>query len=354
MPLPPRQFRENPFKEVFDFQRHRPKLVLGAWILAGILTILIANSTWYSVPADSEAVVLRLGHISESAVQPGLHFKLPLGIDVALVVPVKRQLKLEFGNPNPLRDATNPYQYGDDDAEKVKNIVTGDLNAAHVEWVVTYHIGNLQNYLFHTRGPEETLRDAAEAAMREVVGDRTVDEVLTIGRLEVEVEALKRLSALATLYELGLMVDQVQLVGVNPPPPVRQSFDDVNQAQQEREQKINVARAAYSASIPQAKGEALKLISEAEGNALKRTNEAAGDAGRFQAVFTEYVKSPEITRQRLYLETMTKIIPLMGRKVILDDSARNVLPFLPLNDALVPPPAAPATSRPTTTPPSRK
>lgn len=348
MPAPRSPFGQTDFREIFQFQRHRRKFQIAAWVVGGVIALQAVNSAWYSVPADSEAIVLRFGHITDSAVQPGLHFKLPFGIDEALIEPVKRQLKLEFGSSSPQRDATNPYQYGEDDPEVVKNIVTGDLNAAHVEWVVQYHIGNLQNYLFHSRFPEETLRDAAEAAMREVVGDRTVDEVLTTGRLEVEVEAQKRLTAMAALYELGLVVDQVQLVGVNPPPPVRRSFDDVNQAQQEREQKINVARAAYNASIPQAKGTADKLVSEAEGNALKRTNEAVGDAGRFEAVFTEYAKSPEITRQRLYLETMTKIIPQMGRKVILDSSARSILPFLPLTDPLVPPPAVPADSRTST------
>ena len=329
--------------------RRNAKLI--AWGVGGLLLLLTVNSTWYTVPADSQAVCLRFGHVVDASIQPGLHFKLPLGIDEVTVVAVKRQLKLEFGSPDRRTDATNPFQYGEDDPEVVKNMVTGDLNAAHVEWVVQYQIGDITNYLFHARTPEETLRDASEAVMREVVGDRTVDEILTVGRTEMESEAHKRLAALSELYELGITVDQVQLLGVNPPTQVRHSFDDVNQAQQEREQKINLARAQYNSAVPQARGEADKQISEAEGNALKRINEAIGDAAKFQAVFTEYARAPEITRRRLYMETMTDILPRMGRKVIIDESARSVLPFLPLNpDTTAPPPARPASTNTTPAP----
>lgn len=315
--------------------------------IAAIVGLLSLNSIWYTVPADSQAVCLRFGSIQNETVQPGLHFKLPFGIDEIRTVAVKRQLKLEFGSENARPDATNPFQYGTDNPETVKNIVTGDLNAVHVEWAVQYQIKDVISYLFRARNPEETLRDASECVMREVVGDRTVDEILTVGRTEMEAEAHKRLAAMSDFYELGISVDQVQLIGVNPPPQVRSAFDDVNQAQQEREQKINLARAQYSSAVPQARGEAEKLVSEAQGNALKRTNEALGDANRFKAVFTEYARAPEITRRRLYMETMTDILPRMGRKVILDESAPNVLPFLPLNgDALVPPPSAPSTSIP--------
>ncbi len=322
------------------FHKAKP-IALG---VAGLLVFSALNSTWYTVPADSQAICLRFGSILDGVVEPGLHFKLPFGIDEVRTVAVKRQLKLEFGNSDRQVDASNPFQYGEDDPEIVKNIVTGDLNAVHLEWVVQYQIGDLKRYLFHTRNPEDTLRDASEAVMREVVGDRTVDEILTIGRTEMESEAQKHLSSLANLYELGISVDQVQLLGVNPPPQVRASFDDVNQAQQEREQKINLARAQYNSAVPSARGEAEKIVSEAEGNGLKRTNEAMGDANRFSAVFTEYARAPEITRRRLYMETMTEVLPRMGRKVILDENARNVLPFLPLNAELVPQAPAPNTS----------
>lgn len=321
-------------------QAKRYALVVGA-----ILLILALNTLWYTVPADSQGVLLRFGRVVDGIIQPGLHFKLPLRIDEVRIVPVKRQLKMEFGSSSRREDTTNASQYGDDDPEMVRNMVTGDRNAVHAEWVVQYQINDLQKYLFKTRNPEDTLRNVSEAVMREIIGDRTVDEVLTIGRMEVESEAKKKLAELSATYTLGISVDQVQLLGVNPPPPVRAAFDDVNQAEQEKEQKINLARAQYNSSVPQARGEAEKQVSEAEGNALKRTNEAKGDANRFSAVFTEYARAPEITRRRLYMETMAEVLPQMGRKVILDDSARNVLPFLPLNADLVPPPP-PATTTP--------
>jgi membrane protease subunit HflK len=304
-----------------------------------LLVFLTLNGLWYQVPAESEAVKLRFGRLVEQNIPPGLHFKWPLGIETVDIQPVQRQLKMEFGFST--GGGTNEAQYGlRGEEENVKNMVTGDLNAAHVEWVVQYRIINLADYLFKVREAADTLRDVSESVMREIVGDRTVDEVLTVGRLEIETEALGKMNKIAKLYDLGLAVDQVQLKGVNPPPPVRQSFDEVNRAQQEREQLINVARGEYNKAVPRAKGEADQKLSEAEGDALKRVNESTGDAGRFKAVFSEYGKAPEVTRQRLYLETMTEILPKLGNKVILDEAASNVLPFLPLN------PGTPAAPRP--------
>jgi len=320
---------------------------IGLGIVA-LLAFLTLNGLWYQVPAESEAVKLRFGRLIEENIPPGLHFKLPLGIDTVNIQPVQRQLKMEFGFST--AGATNDAQYGArGEEENVKNMVTGDLNAAHVEWVVQYRITNLADYLFKVREGPETLRDVSESVMREIVGDRTVDEVLTVGRLEIETEALGKMNKIAKLYDLGLVVDQVQLKGVNPPPAVRASFDEVNRAQQEREQLINVARGEYNKAVPRAKGEADQKLSEAEGDALKRVNESTGDAGRFKAVFAEYGKAPELTRQRLYLETMAEVLPKLGNKVILDESASNVLPFLPLASGT---PAAPRPAAPSATAPA--
>ncbi len=317
---------------------------LGRWIglgLIGLPVLLFGMSTWYVVPAESEAVRLRFGRIVESRIPPGLHFKMPMGIESVDVMPVQRQLKMEFGYGT--TGATNLHQSGGGgNADIVKNMVTGDRNSVHVDWVVQYHIDDLVVHLYHTRDPHETLRDAAEAVMREIVGDRTVDDVLTLGRQEIEIVARKRLQELAKLYELGLSIDQVQLKAINPPPPVRDSFEDVNRAQQERDQMVNLARAEYNKVVPKAKGEADQKMSEAEGDALKRVNEANGDAGRFTAIYEAYRKAPEVTRRRMYMETMTEVVPKMGRKVIIDESAKNVLPFLPLGTEPLAP-AAPVT-----------
>ena len=180
------------------------------------------------------------------------------------------------------------------------------------------------------REPTRTLRDLSESVMRTVVGDRTVDEVITVGRQEIEVEALTQLQLLVNKYELGMSIDQVQLKNVNPPAPVQPSFNEVNQAQQERERLINVANGEYNKAVPRASGEAEQKIQAAEGYALKRVNEAEGDVSRFNAVLAEYLKAPEVTKQRIYIETMREIMPKLGKKVILDDEASHILPLLQL------------------------
>lgn len=300
-------------------------------IAAGVLVFLIgARTAVYTVDAEFEGVVTRFGKYHDT-VQPGLGFKLPFGIDEIAKVPVKRQQKAEFGFAT--SGATNRKQYssGKDAQEREKNMVTGDLNAATVEWVVQYRITEPKDYLFNAMEPEDTLRAASESVMREVVGDRTVDEVITIGRQDIEREAELKLQELTKKYELGVTIDQVQLKDVNPPPRVQPSFNEVNQAQQERERSINVASGEYNKTVPRARGEAEGKVRSAEGYAIKRVNEAEGDAARFNAMFAEYQKAPEVTRRRIYLETMRDVLPLLGKKIIMDDSAKGLLPLLQLN-----------------------
>jgi len=297
--------------------------VLGAW---GILLLAILWTGLYTVPVDSVGIVQRFGQYIGSD-EPGLRFKLPLGIDTVTLVPIRRQLKLEFGFSS--SGATNAYQ-GSREPEQEKSIVTGDLNEAMVEWVVQFRINEPKDYLFAVRDPEETLRAAAEAVMRETIGDRTVDEVITIGRQEIENETLTNLQKLALQYRLGMSIDLVQLKNVNPPRQVQASFDEVNQAQQEKQSAINVANGEYNKVVPRARGDAARLIAEAQGYALKRVNEAEGDATLFDAVFTQYQKSQDVTRQRIYLETLMEVLPKVGRKIIVDEKGQQVLPLLQL------------------------
>ncbi len=300
----------------------------GAIVL--VILALMALGAWtayYTVPSDSVAVIQRFGKFLTD-VPPGLHFKLPLGIDKATIVPVKRQLKQEFGFATP--GATDPYQ-SPRDGKKETEMVTGDLNAALVEWVVQYRIADPAKYLFVVREPSETLRYVSESVMREVVGDRTVDEVLTVGRQEIESEALSKMQALATKYTMGINIDQVQLKNINPPAPVQESFNEVNQAQQEKEKLINEARRDYNKVIPLAEGEKDQRIREADGYRLKRINEAEGDVARFNALFTEYNKAPEVTRRRIYIETLQEILPTIRSKVIVDEKNRSILPLLNLD-----------------------
>ena len=210
-------------------------------------------------------------------------------------------------------------------------MVTGDLNSALVEWVVQYRISEPRDFLFKVRNPEDTLRDVSESVMREVVGDRTVDEVLTVGRQEIETEGLLQMQKIASKYEIGVSIDQVQLKNVNPPEPVQASFNEVNQAQQEKEKLINEARREYNKEIPLAEGQRDQSIQEAEGYRLTRVNEAEGDVARFNAVLTEFLKAPEVTKRRIYLETMQNVLPNVKTKVILDETAQGVLPLMQLN-----------------------
>lgn len=311
----------------------KPRLTSGSSQFLIIITVVVlaltafgAWTAYYTVPSDSVAVVQRFGKYLKD-VPPGLHFKLPLGVDVATIVPVKRQLKQEFGFATP--GATNPYQ-GQRDGKRETEMVTGDLNSALVEWVVQYRISEPTKYLFEVREPGETLRDVSESVMREVVGDRTVDEVITVGRQEIESEALTKMQALSVKYALGVSIDQVQLKNINPPGPVQESFNEVNQAQQEKEKLINEARRDYNKVIPLAEGEKDQRIREADGYRLKRINEAEGDVARFSALLEEYAKAPEVTRRRIYIETLQEVLPGIRSKYIVDENSGGILPLLNL------------------------
>lgn len=302
-------------------------IVVIALLLAG----LGAWTSYYTVPSDSVAVVQRFGKYLDE-VPPGLHFKLPLGVDVATIVPVKRQLKQEFGFSTP--GATDGFQsMRGRDARRETEMVTGDLNAALVEWVIQYRISDPKKFLFEVREPSATLRYVSESVMREVVGDRTVDEVITIGRQEIESEALIKMQGLSTKYAMGISIDQVQLKNINPPKPVQESFNEVNQAQQEKEKLINEARRDYNKVIPLAEGEKDQRIREADGYRLKRINEAEGDAARFTALLAEYSKAPEVTRRRIYIETLQDVMPGIRSKIVIDEQSRSILPLLNLPGA---------------------
>ena len=304
-----------------------PKLLL--FVPVALVLLIGVWSSFYTVEAEEVGVVLRFGKFQDTK-EPGLRFKIPFGVDQVYKVAVRRQMKQEFGFGTP--GATNRFQYQPgSEQENEKEMVTGDLNAALVEWVVQYRISDPREYLFNVRNPDETLRDGSESVMREAVGDRTVDEVLTIGRQEIEAETLAKMQDLTNKYAMGLRIDQVQLKNVNPPRPVQASFNEVNQAQQDRETAINEASGQYNRAVPKARGEAERKISDARGYAIQRINEAEGDAAKFNALYTEYSKAPEITRRRLYLETMTKVVPVLGRKIILDEAADQLLPLLNLN-----------------------
>ena len=311
-------------KDLKDFRPPNINLKTVGLIVIGVVIVAFLMSLWVTIEPEEVGVVLRLGKYDRT-INPGLNFKLPFGIDRVIKVPVERQLKLEFG----FRTSTPGIrsQYSSRNYQEESLMLTGDLNAAQVEWIVQYRIQDPFKFLFRARNAVQTFRDINEAMMREVVGDRTVDEVLTVGRQDVASSVAIKLQELSNQYELGLKVVQVVLQDVNPPEAVKPAFNEVNEAQQEREKLINQAKSEYNKVIPRAKGEAEKTIEEAKGYALERVNNARGEATKFDSVFKEYMKAKEVTRQRIYLETMNDILKKVGRKLITDQKATGILPL---------------------------
>ena len=317
--------------KIFDKEIEIPDMQPAALgrrgIVRGLAIILVLLGAWnavYQIEPEEAGIVIRFGKYVRNT-DPGLHFKIPF-VENVQKVPVERQLKQEFGFRTTTANVQTQYSQSTFDGESL--MLTGDLNVAVVEWIVQYRVADPYSYLFKVRNVEETFRDMNEAVMREVVGDRTVTEVLTVGRQEIEVNAQIRLQELCDQYETGIRVEQVVLQDVNPPDPVKPSWDEVNQAQQQRDRMINEALADYNSVIPRASGEAQQTILQAEGYALDRVNRSEGDAARFKALYDEYRRAPNVTRRRMYLETMTRMLPQAGTKVILDEQAQGVLPLL--------------------------
>jgi membrane protease subunit HflK len=296
---------------------------LSLWLL--VLLIIIATfSGIFEIGPEEVGIITRFGKYTRT-VESGLNFKLPFFESVEKV-PVERQQKLEFGFRTTNADVRSSYTR--QGAVNESQMLTGDLNLADVEWVVQYRIDDPFNYLFKVRNPETTLRDISEAAMRQIVGDRTVNEVLTIGRTEIAGKMKELVQDLCRDYSLGVKIEQVVLQDVNPPEPVKAAFNAVNEAQQEKETLINQAKSEYNKVIPRASGQAEETIQKSEGYATERVNRAKGEVARFNDLYTEYIKAPQVTKRRIYLETMAEILPKIGNKVITDSEGSNVLPLL--------------------------
>lgn len=298
-----------------------------------VLVLTVVLTSVRTVGPEEEGVVLNLGQFSRT-VQPGLNFIIPFGVEKMYKIPVQRQLKHEFGFRTANAGVRSEYSkagYTDE-----STMMSGDLNMADVEWVVQYRIVNSYQYLFRVRNAEKTLRDMSESVMRKVVGDRTVNEVLTVGRQEVASSVEVILQKMCDDYQNGIRIDQVVLQDVNPPQSVKPSFNAVNQAQQERETLINQAESEYNRVVPRARGEAEETIQLAEAYALTRVNGAKGEADRFVALYNEYMKAPEVTKKRIYLETMERILPRLGNKIIVDERGNSVLPLLNLQSQSIP------------------
>ncbi len=301
--------------------------VIKLIVIAVVVLILLFGSI-YQISPEEIGAILRFGKYVR-ATDPGLHFKFPLGIEKLIKVPVQRQLKMEFGFRTTRPGIRTEYRVT---TESIREAVmlTGDLNVAVVEWIVQYKIKDPYKYLFKIRDAEATFRYMNEAVVRKVVGDNSVDEVITVGRARIAMEAKEVLQELCDLYEIGIEVNQLIFQDVNPPDQVKPSFNEVNESLQEKERKINEAWSEYNELIPRSRGEAEQMISAAEGYAMERVNNSKGDANRFIAIYREYARAPLVTRKRLYLETINVILPKIGKKIIFDEKQQNILPLLNL------------------------
>jgi membrane protease subunit HflK len=302
------------------------------WSLLGLILLLVgAFSSYYQVEPADAALVTRFGKYTETT-YPGPHFKWPFGIESVVKIPVQRQLKAEFGFRT-LRAAVRTEYEASDETRNEARMLTGDLNVADVEWIVQYKIKDPYKYVFRVRQVESTLRDLSETVMRKVVGDHSVSEVLTVGREQVQLLTKNELQRMCNHYEMGIEILQLVLQDVNPPDAVRESFNEVNQAIQERERAINQAWASYNAVVPEAQGKSAQQIQSAEGYGIERVNNARGDVQRFLALQTEYARAPAVTRARIYLETMAKVIPATRKRVFIDDRVKGIVPLFPLEAA---------------------
>jgi membrane protease subunit HflK len=323
---------------VYQFRPPRFSASRITLVILAVIAVIVVMTMWFTVEPEETGIVLRFGRFVRQ-VPSGLHLKLPWPFESVLKVPVERQLKEEFGFRTLQADVRTTYSqenFGDESL-----MLTGDLNVAVVEWTAQFRVRDPYKYLFKVREVRKTFRDMNETVMREVIGDRSVNEVLTVGRQEIALEVERRLQALCDQYETGIKVEQIVLQNVNPPDAVKPSFNEVNQAQQEREKLINQARADYNQVIPRARGRAQQTLEQAQGFATDRVNRARGDAELFIQVHAAFQRAPEVTRRRMYLETMAEIYPKVKRKIILDEKLKGVLPLLPLQQMVAAPEVKP-------------
>ncbi|MFH1593696.1 MAG: FtsH protease activity modulator HflK [Candidatus Omnitrophota bacterium] len=318
----PDDFVKEAQKKLRQYKGIIPFVVVGIAVLAALF------GSFYSVGPDEVGVIRRFGKYARST-NPGLHLKMPF-LEKVNNVKVKYIFKEEFGFRTTRPGIVSQYSTGNYFDESL--MLTGDLNVLVVEWIVQFKIKDPVKLLFNIRNPLRTVRNISEAVMRQVVGDDTVNEVLNTRRVETNQEVQDKVQEILDSYGSGVQIVTVKLQDVNPPDEVKPSFNEVNEAKQEKEKATNEAWERYNKIIPKARGEAEKTIKEAEGYALNRINRAKGDAAKFNATWEAYKNAKDVTRKRLYLEAMNDILPKVGRKFIVDSDQKGILPLLNLSE----------------------
>jgi membrane protease subunit HflK len=314
-----------------EFNFRIPALRFGA---AGIVIVLIAAAillytSIYTIAPNERGVVLRFGRYSKTT-DPGIHLKIPFGVDRVEKVKVDLIYKQEFGFRTKRAGRRTEYEKSSRYTEE-SLMLTGDLNIADVEWVVQFRIRDPKAFLFNVRDVPDTIRDLAESAMRELAGDHSFHEVIRTRRIDIENQVRVEIQTVLDQYDTGVALEMVKLQDVHPPDPVKPSFNEVNRARQQMDQSINEGNRTFNKEVYRAHGEAQKILSEAEGYAADRVNRSRGDAERFTAVWREYNKAQDVTRKRLYLETMRELLPRLGAKYVVDEEMTGILPLLQLD-----------------------
>lgn len=303
-------------------------------ILAALVLLIFLWASWYTVQPEEKAVVQRFGRVVRTS-GPGLHFKFPFGVETVRLVPTARVLKEEFGFRSLIPGRRTQYAKRDLLSESL--MLTGDLNVIDVQWIIQYRIEDAVRYLFQVRETRETLRDVTEAVMRRVVGNRLGSDVLTVGRVAVSSKVKEEMQKILSSYQTGIRLVTVELQDVTPPNPVKPAFNEVNESRQDGERMINQAQEQANKEIPRARGEANRSVSEAEGYAVERVNQAKGEAARFVAILKEYQRAPKVTRRRLYLESMKKMLRQAKGIYIVDSEQRALVPWLSLDSGAMAP-----------------
>ncbi|MEJ2471362.1 MAG: FtsH protease activity modulator HflK [Desulfuromonadales bacterium] len=319
--------------EIRDYikKKFNPQKGILPILVVVILIVIGAYTSMYEVDTEETGVVLRFGKFSGFS-DPGLHFKLPLGIDRVYLVQTGRVLKEEFGFRTVTPGVRSTYTKRGLEEESLT--LTGDLNVSDVEWIVQYQVADPFKFIFNIKDPVETVRDIAEAMVRKAIGNANVTEVLTTERAQLAAEIEQDLQSTLNQYDIGVRIVTVKFQDVTPPDPVKAAYNEVNEAEQQRESLIFQAREQFNREVPRARGEAKKVLQEAEGYAVERVNKARGETNRFLALLTEYRKAPSVTRSRIYLETLEEVLPRLEEVYVMDDKTGGLLPLLPLRKSM--------------------
>jgi len=303
-------------------------IIIGVVVL---IVVILLFTSYYTIKTEEVGVIKRFGRYTTTTM-PGLHFKIPFGVETVTKIKGSRFIFREEFGYRTAKAGIRTQLTREVNLLSESLMLTGDLNIATVEWVVQYRIQDPKKYLFNVRNITKTIRDVAESVTRQIVGDHSVDEAWILSRLEIALLIKENMQEMLNTYKTGIVIENVELQDVNPPEKVRPAVNQVNEARQEMEKLINQANEAYNKVIPKAKGEANKTISQAEGYAMDRINRAKGDATKFNEVYQAYRLSKDVTKRRIYLETMSAIFPKIEKKYIIDKDQKGLLQFLQLQD----------------------